>query len=240
MNRAPMLFQCVVLLAVMALPTTLVGQATDHSAGNDVLQRELTSLRAQVAKLEMALAREHTDPAAPATGSAHGSGTSSMGGMGGMGGMSGMGGMKMMGRMRDDRTPVVHSNLPGFPGISHLYHVGAGGHFLDHADHLELTASQRRDLAAIHEEDLLSAAESDRQIESAEQELWVLTSKDQPDAAAIEAQIRMIADLEVERRLQFIRGVGRAADILTDVQRQRLVGDPSKPPSPDDAPAHQH
>ena len=158
--------------------------------------------------------------------------------------MSGMGAgdmqrMQMMGRMRGMSGGSFLSSLPGFPGASHIYHVGATNHFLDHADHLGLTTEQRAQLAAIHEADTLEQASLSRSIEEAEQELWSLPASDEPDAAAIESKVREIANLLVEQRLAFIRGVGSAAQVLTDPQRQRLAGssDPSLAP---DQPAHQH
>ena len=56
--------------------------------------------------------------------------------------------MKMMGSM--SATPMakkkgmggmkMSSALPGFPGSSHLYHIGSTGFFLDHPTHITLTS----------------------------------------------------------------------------------------------------
>jgi hypothetical protein len=52
-----------------------------------------------------------------------------------MGGMDSMCCMGAMGKAPGAGTPMaMPSALPGFPGASHLYHVGAGGFFLDYAD----------------------------------------------------------------------------------------------------------
>lgn len=180
------------------------------------------------------------------------SGRSSMGKQGGMQSMPGMkmGGMKsmesgsgmsmggmnqgsmkrmqMMGRMGGmgaAEPAAALARLPGFPGASHIYHIGASGFFLDHGDHVQLTRDQRAQLARIQERSTLDQADSDRQIAEAEQELWVLTSAGAPDAAAIEAKVREIAKLTADQRIAFIRSVGEAAEVLTDVQRSKMVGD---------------
>ena len=43
-------------------------------------------------------------------------------------------------------------DLPGFPGASHLYHVGATGFFLDYSAALKLTTDQQAALKRIKEE----------------------------------------------------------------------------------------
>ncbi|MEW5976333.1 MAG: periplasmic heavy metal sensor [Acidobacteriota bacterium] len=126
--------------------------------------------------------------------------------------MKGMGGMRMS------------SELPGFPGASHLYHIGATDFFLDHPQHITLTPDQQTALNRIKERALLNQATSDRKIEEAEQELWALTAADAPDTAKVEAKVREIEKLRGDQRLAFIRGVGEAAKVLTDEQRAALLG----------------
>lgn len=144
----------------------------------------------------------------------------------GMGNMSPMGnsGVRMMGRMSGMGQMQMVTALPGFPGASHLYHIGATSFFLDHSHHITLTQEQQNSLNTIKENALLAQATFDRQIAEAEQELWVLTSAAMPDAAKIEAQIREIEKQGGDKRIAFIRAVGQAAEILTDEQRQSLVG----------------
>jgi len=152
---------------------------------------------------------------------------------GGMGMQMGMGGgsmkrMQMMGRMGgmgSMEPAAMLSRLPGFPGASHIYHIGASGFFLDHGHHVDLSMEQRKALAQIQEQSLLEQASLDRQIAQAEQELWVLTSAGEPDAPAIEAKVREIGTLTAEQRLSFIQSVGKAAEKLTDEQRRVLAGD---------------
>src|SRR5205814_6539060 len=108
---------------------------------------------------------------------------------GGNGGMNGM--MNMMGMMNEMKmsgmTPgsgmagMPKSALPGFPGVSHLYHIGATGVFLDHAEHINLTADQQVALNSLKQQALTAKSHSEHQIEQAEQELANLTSADQPD-----------------------------------------------------------
>jgi Spy/CpxP family protein refolding chaperone len=71
-----------------------------------------------------------------------------------------------------------------------------------------------------------------RKIDQAEQELWQLTSADQPDAGKIEAKIKEIEKLRGDERLAFIRSVGEAAKVLTDEQRKSLSGFASATPAP--------
>lgn len=171
-----------------------------------------------------------------------------MGGMGGGaggGGMSGMGMdgmMKMMGMGNMGGMPMggagspaamaMPSALPGFPGASHIYHVGATGFFLDHPEHITLTLEQQTALSQKKEQALLQQAEFQRKTEQAEQELWVLTAADQPDAAAIDKKVQEIARLQGDQRVAFIRAVGEAAKVLTDEQRKQLTGMLPAAPTP--------
>lgn len=169
-----------------------------------------------------------------------GMGMSGMGKMGGdqMGGSKsgmkmgmGMGGMKrmrMMGSMGGEAAeqPVAQpSFLPGFPGASHIYHIGATSHFLDHSELIAPSSEQRRALAEMLEQSALAQSSFDRRIAQAEQDLWVLTSAGAPDAASIESKVKEVAALQVEQRLAFIQSVGAAASVLTEQQRNALVGD---------------
>jgi Spy/CpxP family protein refolding chaperone len=136
------------------------------------------------------------------------------------------GGMdKMMGMMgRADPAVMVPSALPGFPGASHLYHIGAPGFFLDHSEHLTLSVEQQQSLNHIKEAALLAKASAERQIAQAEQELWELTAADQPDVSNLEAKVGAIEKVRGDERLAYIRSVGEAAKVLTDEQRKTLTG----------------
>ncbi|MGD9691366.1 MAG: Spy/CpxP family protein refolding chaperone [Phycisphaerales bacterium] len=154
----------------------------------------------------------------------------SSGGMSG-GGMSGMMGMmdQMMGmgmsRMGGGmNTGGMASALPGFPGASHIYHLGATGFFLDHGSHITLTVDQQKQLGEIKEQSLLNQATLQRRIDQAEQELWDLTGADAPDAAKVDVKAHEIEQLKSEQRIAFIRDVGNAASVLTDEQRKQLTG----------------
>jgi Spy/CpxP family protein refolding chaperone len=150
-------------------------------------------------------------------------------------GMSGSGGMGMdkmemvgmmgMGAMSSGAAGTMpQSALPGFPGASHLYHIGSTGFFLDHPQHIGLTTEQQTALNKAKEQALLAKSSTDRAIEQAEQELWTLTAADQPDAVKIQAKIREIEKLHGDERLAFIRAVGDASKLLTDDQRKSLTG----------------
>jgi hypothetical protein len=153
-------------------------------------------------------------------------------GMMGMGSM-GRGGMKGMKGMEKMQKAAA---LPGFPGASHIYHIGATGFFLDHPDHIKLTTKQQATLNGLKEKALLEKSTSQRKIDEAEQELWTLTASDKPDAAKIEAKVREIEKQRGDQRLAFIRSVGEAAKVLTDEQRQALLGTAAD--KAEKAPAH--
>lgn len=145
--------------------------------------------------------------------------------------MAGMMGMGAMGSSAQATTP--QSVLPGFPGAARLYHVGATGFFLDHAQHIALTAEQEAALAEAKGQAIFASSAADRAIQQAEQDLWTLTASDQPDVARIEAKIRRIGKLAGDARLAFIRAVGSASQLLTEQQRGILTD--LTPPAPDSA-----
>jgi len=145
----------------------------------------------------------------------------SVGMMGMMRGMGMMGKMKQMGGASDMTVPTA---LPGFPGASKLYHIGATGFFLDHGEHLKLAIDQQSQLNKIKEKTALDQASGERKIEEAEQDLWKLTAGDQPDVNRIEKKIREIEKIRGDQRLSFIRAVGDAAKILTHEQHEILAG----------------
>jgi hypothetical protein len=227
-----------------ALAQNKTDQAKDHAQHADKdLAAQVAELRAKVAKLEAALKQGHQGQPSGAPNK----GMGMMGGMmmdegGMMGGMAGKGGMGMMDMDRREMMGMMGmapkgmaemkgmgkmqmaAALPGFPGASHIYHVGATGFFLDHPDHITLTAKQQSDLARLKEKALLAKATAQRKIEEAEQELWTLTASDRPDADRIEAKVREVEKSRGDQRLAFIRAVGEAAKVLTDEQRQALLG----------------
>jgi len=136
----------------------------------------------------------------------------------------GKGMMGMMGMMKNMGDMIMDSTLPGFPGASHIYHVGSTGYFLDHDAHVQLTVEQRSKLNKIKEMIALQGATVDRKILEAEQQVWVLTASDQPDAKSIEAKIREIEKLRIDYRIAVIQSVGEAAQVLTKQQQSSLVG----------------
>lgn len=112
--------------------------------------------------------------------------------------------------------------LPAFAGGAHLYHLGAKEFFLD-AGLPGLTGDQSAKLALLKARSALDQAEAERQQAQAEEQLWMLTGADQPDATRIEAKVREIETLRGDQRLAFIRAVGAAAALLTGAQREHLV-----------------
>lgn len=145
-------------------------------------------------------------------------------GMGMMGMMGKMGKMQGMGEMGGMDSMAMPSALPGFPGASHLYHIGATGFFLNHGEHIKLTSKQQTQLNKLKEAALLEKATSERNAAQAEQELWQLTAAGEPDVKMIEEKIREIEKINGDQRLDFIRAVGEAAKVLTHDQHQALTG----------------
>lgn len=169
--------------------------------------------------------------------------TASAGSAGGMSGMEGMDsaemgmemgmmGMGSMGQQAGSNLSGLRvSSLPGFPGASHIYHIGATGFFLDHPDHVSLDTAQQQELNRLKQGALLAKASTQRKINEAEQELWELTAADEPDAQQIKAKVDQIANLRAQQRLDFIRAVGEGAKVLTDEQRNSLLGTAADKPN---------
>ena len=128
------------------------------------------------------------------------------------------------GGMKSTAAAATPSALPGFPGQSHLYHIGATDFFLDHLQHSALTTQQLQLLAQQKQRSLLQQSDLQHQIDAAEERLWQLTGADQPELVNIDKQVREIERLRAEQRIAFIRAVGEAAKALTDQQRQQLTG----------------
>ncbi|UXI66068.1 periplasmic heavy metal sensor [Tahibacter amnicola] len=114
--------------------------------------------------------------------------------------------------------------LPGFPGEPHLYHLGAEDFFLSRSQRIGLSVEQQVTLAGIRERALLARADAGREIEAADQRLFMLTAAARPDAESIEAQVRRIEALRTAGRLHFIRAVGEAAQVLSAEQRHVVLG----------------
>jgi Spy/CpxP family protein refolding chaperone len=149
-----------------------------------------------------------------------------MGEMGAMpgaasGGMSG-GAAPAPGGMAGMNMPS--SAMPGQPGASHLYHVGSTGFFLNHPQHITLTADQKTALNRVKEKAMLDRASDQRQIDQAEQELYTLTGADSFDNAKVQAKIGEIEKLRAGQRMNFIKAVGEASNVLTHDQHQALMG----------------
>ncbi len=133
-------------------------------------------------------------------------------------------GMNMMGRMKENSYAFLPSFLPGFPGMSHIYHIGSTGFFLDHSNHISLSKKQKRKLNKIKKQTTLDKSTMDRRIQQLEQELWVLTSSDSPSIKLIEETIKEIEQLRVKMRLTFIKAVGEATKNLSSEQLEVLKG----------------
>lgn len=122
-------------------------------------------------------------------------------------------------------TGVVRSmsSMPGMAGVSHLYHVGSTGFFLDQPQ-LRLSADQRSALEKLREHALMQRASAERRATQAEEELWVLTGAAQPDSAKVRTKAREIEALRTNDRLGFIDAVRAASGHLTAQQKGMLLG----------------
>ena len=170
-----------------------------------------------------------------------------MGGMGSMpagGGMApakamgmccmGMMGMPPSGNMSAMNAPAAapampgmtgpSSAMPGQPGASHILHIGSTGFFLNHAQHITLTADQKSKLNRLKEKAMLDQASEQRKIDQAEQEVYALTGADQVDHSKIQAKIAETEKLRSGQRMSFIQAVSEASNVLTHEQHQALMG----------------
>jgi Spy/CpxP family protein refolding chaperone len=116
------------------------------------------------------------------------------------------------------------SAMPGQAGASHLYHIGSNGFFLNHSQHITLTADQRLALNRLKERATLDRASEQRKIDQGEQELYTLTGADQVDSAKVQAKVGEIEKLRGDQRMTFIRLVGDATNVLTHEQHLALMG----------------
>ena len=81
------------------------------------------------------------------------------------------------------------SAMPGQPSASHLLHIGSTGFFLNHSQHITLTADQKSKLNRLKEKAMLDQSSEQRKIDQAEQELYTLTGAEQIDNAKIQAKV---------------------------------------------------
>jgi len=235
----------------------------DVTDQNKKLMNQITELRAQVAKLQAAVQQTGpTKTASGSSRRKMSSGNAKavammddqgeMGSMapGGNGGMSSStGGAKggcCVGEMGAMTAGMARpdggmggmngpsSTIPGQLGTSHLSHIGSTGFFLDHPEHITLTADQKMTLTRLKERTFLDRATKQRRIDQAEQELYTLTGAEPPDNDQIQAKITEIEKLRADQRIAFIHAVREAAQVLTDEQRKALLGQlpPANPCAP--------
>lgn len=226
----------------------------NHSSpeSKQTLPDQLSEIRSKLFQLEIALEKKHQGKSEVTRDTANKMGMKKMGPMGktkpqGMSGgpmqkspkmakprdamnpqpkLRGMGmmGKEMMGRMNKKSSALLPSSLPGFPGVSHIYHMGSTDFFLDHSGHISLTTQQKTTLNQIKEQTTLENLTMDRKIQELEQAHWVLTSSDQPGLKKIGEKIREIERRKGDMRLAFIQAVGKAATVLSSEQLEVLKG----------------
>ncbi len=116
------------------------------------------------------------------------------------------------------------SAMPGQPGASHILHIGSTGFFLNHPQHITLTADQKSKLNRLKEKAMLDQASEQRKIDQAEQEVYALTGAEQADHSKIQAKIAETEKLRSGQRMNFIQAVSEAGKVLTHEQHQALMG----------------
>ena len=67
-------------------------------------------------------------------------------------------------------------------------------------------------------------ASTQRRIDQEEKDLFLLTESDQPDGSKIQAKVSEIEKLRADERMNFIRALGEATNVLTHEQHQAVMG----------------
>ncbi|WP_353070704.1 hypothetical protein [Tunturiibacter gelidiferens] len=147
---------------------------------------------------------------------------------GGMAGdkMGGMSGGSMPSKNAKDMSGATTTEA------SPLLHVGAKDFFLDHAKHLNLTPDQKMSLEMIKSSALKHQSTTEMQVAQAQQELWQLTSAEQPVSAQIDGKVWEIAKLNADEQIAFIHSVSASSAVLTADQQAEAIKSMSSPMNP--------
>ena len=105
----------------------------------------------------------------------------------------------------------------------HLLHIGAKDFFLDHQKHIALTPDQKAQLETIKRESGNQKSTYEGQIGTAQEQLWQLTSADQPNSTDIDGKVQEVAQLRAAEQVAFIHSVSAALEVLTPEQRLKVV-----------------
>lgn len=155
------------------------------------------------------------NPGMQGIGQGNGQGKTGMGqGAGNGQGKTGMGQGTGNGQSMPDTAGTMAGNEP--------YHIGSKDFFLDQADKLKLTPKQTTELTEIKRKALEKANELQEKVARLESELFTLTSGKSPNEKAIATKVKQIEAVGGERRLGFIKSVGKAEDVLDKNQRKIL------------------
>ncbi len=112
---------------------------------------------------------------------------------------------------------------PKMAEAPHLLHIGAKDFFLDHQQHLGITPDQKAQLETIKNDASTQKSTSQGEIDKAQQQLWQLTSADQPNSADIDSKVKEVAQLRASEQVAFIHSVTAASNVLTPEQRVEAV-----------------
>ena len=153
-------------------------------------------------------------------------GMKKMGGMGhGMMGMKGRGqGMNMPANNHANQQ-TQNKNHPSseMPMKQHLMHIGSTDFFLDHQDHIKLSADQVSKIERIKKDYFAKAEKYKSNIQDEEAKLWELTSADSPNMKKIRKQVAEVEGEKVKERTEFISSVNNALKVLNSKQKSQLT-----------------
>ena len=131
-----------------------------------------------------------------------------------------MGNMPKSAGTRMKSKPMTEQKMAEAP---HLLHVGATDFFLDHQQHLGITPDQKALLETIKRDASNQKTNSEGEIDKAEEQLWQLTSADQPNGMDIDSKVQEVAQLRAAEQVAFIHSVSAASNVLTSEQRVEAV-----------------
>lgn len=131
-----------------------------------------------------------------------------------------MGKMPSSAATRMKSKPMTEQKMAEVP---HLLHVGATDFFLDHQQHLGITPDQKALLETIKRDASNQKTNSEGEIDKAEEQLWQLTSADQPNGMDIDSKVQEVAQLRAAEQVAFIHSVSAASNVLTSEQRVEAV-----------------
>lgn len=116
------------------------------------------------------------------------------------------------------------SHPEALPQGTHLLHLGVQEFYLNHRVHLALTPAQRDSLRRQRTEARRRWEDHEGRIADLEIRLWERTGAQPETLDGVAAVVLAIAGARADQRMDYVRAVSEAANLLTVSQRERLVG----------------